>query len=118
MGCFGSLVVGTLGLGIYPLLMLAKRRKWLRFAVDSSLPDVATLEVLARDATEIEHDAEEEAVEGEAVEESLRDRLLFHSVSGGGGSGRRRSEVRSSSDVERDGKVFGKEEVVNVSGAR
>lgn len=79
--------------------MLAKRRKWLRFAVDSSLPDVATLEVLAKDATEIEHEKEEE-VEGEEEEESLRDRLLFHSVLGAGGeSGRRRSEVHTSSDV-------------------
>ena len=94
---FGSSLVGILGLGIYPLLMLAKRRKWLRFAVDSTLPDVATLEGLAKDATEIEH--EEEEVVGEE-EESLRDRLLFHSVLGaGGGSGRRCSEVHSSSDV-------------------
>ena len=97
---FGSSLVAILGLGIYPLLMLAKRRKWLRFAVDSSLPDVATLEVLAKDATEIEHEEEEEVEGEEEEEETLRDRLLFHSVPGaGGGSGRRRSEVHSSSDV-------------------
>lgn len=78
-----SFSVAFFGLFFYPFLMYTKKRKWLRFVVDTSLPEIATLEPLVEDAEGFVYE-NETGSRGDPEDDSI----LFVSYSDGGVSRR------------------------------